>query len=118
MKPLTYLELRQLDTELQHFKVTKVYGDKSYRFVDRDAWLKSKGALNKWGAVILPKDPQAKTPYEIFEAQYSQWVDWDRKNKVKSNALFEGIAQNEKGLSEPAKQVAEEDLLKEALEHF
>ena len=117
---LSTLELQQLTTELKAFRVTKTHGDKSFTFVDREAWLQSKGALDKWGRVILPKDPQAKCKYAIFSDIFEQWVEWDRKRKVQQakqqDALFKGIA--ESAPTEIKKDTPEEDLLKEALENF
>ena len=46
-------ELKQLEIELEDYKITKNIGDKDYTFYNEEQYLKDNGALNKFGAIIV-----------------------------------------------------------------
>lgn len=85
-------ELKEMEGELESYKVTRNIQGKDYTFYDEERYLKDKGALNKYGAVILNGVPILyKVLRDKFQQLYKLIGKREHFQKINSTELAESI---------------------------
>lgn len=76
-------QLKEFETELESYKVTKNIKGKDYTFYDDESYLKDKGALNRNGDVVI-------TGYEIRYNKLGEpypFCDYPSKYEIERNKI-------------------------------
>lgn len=114
---LSEMQLMELEQELEPFKVKKTLEDifvgEEIEIIDRDAWLKSRNALSKSGAInivgyvppqysVSGKRSQSldcePIKYEQCQADLDQFLQWKGKSEFVEKKQIEGYEELSRGM--------------------